>query len=124
MPQEILQQQLQRNMQRRYHRVLNVILRRVPVGEQENQIGDDDVGGGQIDIFRNFFLLQQLRQLAFPDDDRRQGRPEDPQFQPIFQQPETLGRGSVLQQQQGDGLAPALCMPGQEPQFFLRADFA
>ena len=70
MPQEILQQQLQRNMQRRYHRVLNVILRRVPVGEQENQIGDDDVGGGQIDIFRNFFLLQQLRQLAFPDDDR------------------------------------------------------
>ena len=124
MPQKVLQQWFQRNMYRRDHGILKGIFRRILIGDQEDHVGDDHVGRGQINIFRNFFLLQQLRQFAFLDDDRRQGRPEDPHIHSFFQQPAALGRGAVLEYQQGDSLAPALCMPGQGPQFFLGAEFA
>ena len=113
--QEVPQQGFQRDMDRHHQGILERIFRRRLVGHQEDHIVDDDVGRGKINIFRYFLLLQRPGQVAFLDDDRRQGRPEDAQLQPFLQQPAFLGGGTVLQHQQGDGLAPAFRVAGQEP---------
>ena len=123
MAQEVTQQGLQCDTYRHHQGIFKRIPCRVLVGNEEDHVSDDDVGSRQINVFRNFLFLKHLLQAAFLDNDRRQGRPEDAQIQPLFQQPESLGGGAVLQQQQCDGLTPALCVTGQEPKFFLRMDF-